>query len=95
MVDRKVFWTKRYAIDDDAPFQSKWILRVLNRSNMSMAQLAEKLHLTRQNISKLVHGESRISFATVVAIWYVCELHEEDPEEILKTIEEDWKERKE
>ena len=94
MIGKQVLWNKCYVIDDNAPFQSRWMFRVLNRGHMSMAQLAEKLHQTRQNISRLVNGKSRISFAMVVAIWYVCEL-QEDPEEIWKTIEEDWKERKE
>lgn len=92
MVNRHEFWNKYYVADENAPVQSKWLFTVMNRSHTNMTGLADKLHMSRQNISALINRRSGISFVVIVAICYLCDI-DDDPEQVWKAIKEDRKEK--
>ena len=81
----KAFRQIYYTPDETATEAQKWLCRVLNRRGISQAELATELHTTRQAISKLVNGHTKMTFDKVCAIYYVCHLSE-DPEDVWNRI---------
>ena len=94
MIGRQVFWNKYYVTDERASFQTRWLFAVMNVCHINMSGLADKLRISRQAVSALVNGHSKLSFVMVVAICFLCKTND-DPEEIWKMIEEDRKEKNE
>lgn len=72
-----------YEFSDDATEQTRWLGSVLERTGFKQRELADKLHMTRQNISALLLNRGKMSFVTIAAICKLCDL-DDDPEEVYK-----------
>ena len=63
-----------------------WLCRVLNSTGFTQEELGKKLHISRQAISNLVNGHSKLTFSQVCAICYVVAQNfsylADDPESI-------------
>ena len=83
----KAIVTRRttYAFGDEATEQMRWVGSVLERTGLNQRELANKLHMTRQSISALLHDRAKMSFVTVFTICKQCGL-DDDPEEVYKRI---------
>lgn len=77
-----------YEPESNASPASKWLCDVLNYSGFTQSDLAEKLHMSRQSMSKLMCGVSKLSFCQMTAIIYVCEL-DSNPERIWREISQE------
>lgn len=77
---------RKYVIEPDMPEQTKWLLQVMNFAGISMTEFGEKLHLSKQSVSKLVHRYSELSFTQIVAICAIFRTND-DAEEIWRRIQ--------
>lgn len=76
---RRMTITKRfYAIPEDATPQARWILNLLNEHNLTMAELADAIHVSRQSLYLWANGGA-ITFGNICAICYVLDKNA-DPE---------------
>lgn len=67
--------------------QSRWLTNALNERQITVSELARRMHVTRQMVYNLLHGHQRMTFLHVIAICYLLKL-EDDPKEIYKQINE-------
>ena len=82
---QKVTVIREYVADDYATLAQKWFVSILNRSGLNIAQLAKKIHMSRQSVYFIADGHTKqISFPVICAICYVTGL--DDPEEVWREI---------
>ena len=77
---------RKYVVEPDMPEQTKWLLQVMNFAGISMTEFGEKLYLSKQSVSKLVHRYSKLSFTQIVAICAIFQTND-DAEEIWRRIQ--------
>lgn len=84
---RRTVITKRfYVIPEDATPQTRWILNLLNEYNLTMAELADTIHVSRQTLSLWTNGGA-ISFGNICAICCMVDKNS-DPERLYKLFNE-------
>lgn len=87
----RVHVKKYYDVTEEMPFQEQWLLQVMNRCMINSADLAKKLHITRQAVSNWLLGNNQITFMAIAAICHVTGI-DDDPERIFNEIKEKgWK----
>ena len=82
---RKIYFPK---IDDNTPFQTIWLVDILNEHDMSFSDLSRLLHVSKQTITNWAASTHPMSFPCIAALIFLLKL-DDDPEDVYKTI---WKE---
>ena len=78
---RRTIIAKRfYIIPEDAAPQTRWILNLLNEHNLTMAELADSIHVSRQSLSLWTNGGT-ITFGNICTICYMLDKNA-DPERL-------------
>ena len=84
---KKVTRTREYIPEEDASPEQKWVYSIVNRAQITPAKLSNICHVTRQAISNIMLGKTRLTFPMICAICYATGL--DDPKEIYYTICQD------
>ena len=87
---RKIEIRCYYEIPEDASVQQRWLLNILNESQMNSSELANKIHTSRQTLSCLINNKWPISFQYICAIIWATGF-KENPETIYELIKKDRK----
>ena len=78
---RTVIHEVYYEIPEDATPQVRWLLNLMNEYGLTMASLAEKIHVTRASVGLWINKSTPITFGNICAICYAVDKHA-DPEKL-------------
>ena len=82
---RTIIKKSYYEIPEDATPQQRWLLNILNDYNLTMSQVAKKIHVSKQTVAFWINGTTKIAFGNICAICMFVDKYA-NPELIYKTI---------